>query len=162
MNKAPIYFSATLIAFSSGLSIAHDRSVYLSTTYHQGNEVLDACADGYHFASITELLDIFGMTYNTELGAVGDDSGLGAPLGGEGWVRSAESPEPEVSCSFWTSNDVQQTGSATTLWDITDDGRHNPEWLDFDISCDSSWRVYCVSDPEEGGPKFDIPPGHNK
>ena len=120
------------------------RSIYLTDTYHTGADVANACAEGYHFASITELLGSYSMVYNPTLGTYYENQAFGILQGGEAWVKG----DPRgKDCEGWTSNDPNVSGAVTSLFDLTDDGRHNPEWLDFEATCDTEWRVYCVSDP---------------
>jgi hypothetical protein len=124
--------------------VGQQRSVYLTSTYHSGADVANACAEGYHFASITELLGSYNMVYNPTLGTYYEYQAFGMLQGGEAWVKTARA---ETSCVDWTSSDPNENGAVTSLIDLTDDGLHNPQWYDFEASCDSEWRVYCVSDP---------------
>lgn len=79
MTKS-VSFVLSIVAISLALSAsAQDKSFYITKTNHQGDTVLTACATGYHFASINEIYDFSGMTYNTELGQTNNDSGFGIP-----------------------------------------------------------------------------------
>ena len=51
-----------------------DKYFYLTPDVWMGWEVNEACADGYHFASALELLQVSNYTYNTQLGATRLDS----------------------------------------------------------------------------------------
>jgi len=83
-SQAPLdHAQAKPLAASSGL-----RGYYLTQSTYQGNETLTACASGYHFASLWEILDPSNLKYDTDLGMVRDDSGQGPPSYVEGWVRT--------------------------------------------------------------------------
>ena len=55
------------------------RSFYLTKTTHTGAQALAACAEGYHMASLWEILNPSNLRYDTELGVVVGDSGFGPP-----------------------------------------------------------------------------------
>jgi hypothetical protein len=60
-------------------STAPIRGYYLTKNTITGSKVLTACATGYHFASIWEILNTSDLRYNTTLGRTNTNSGLGAP-----------------------------------------------------------------------------------
>jgi hypothetical protein len=71
------------------------RQYYLTTTSYNGAEPdgsdgngTGVCADGYHFASLWEILDPASLKYNPSLGYVRDDSGQGPPTYLAGWIRT--------------------------------------------------------------------------
>ena len=130
------------------------RSFYLTRTGHDGNEVLMACAVGYHMASMWEIVDPSNLNYNTELGLTQDDSGSGPPSGESalGWVRtggisfSGVGIAGKSNCNNWTTDADGDWGtiawlsdnwlSAPTTWPF----RYYPgEWI-------SAHRVWCVQD----------------
>jgi len=55
------------------------RKYYLTQTFHDGNEVLTACAVGYHMASLWEIQDPTSLRYDNILGFNRADSGSGPP-----------------------------------------------------------------------------------
>jgi hypothetical protein len=128
-----------------------DKFFYLTPDLWMGWQVHEACADGYHFASALELLQVSNYTYNTRLGATGLDSGYGPPTGSFGWLRTGGSwyPSPGVyteNCENWTSMDEADFGLIGNLY------------VDFEIANGTSWSygieqcidgaaVWCVSDP---------------
>lgn len=154
MNK--LTFSAlvlVVLAIYSCSSVAQYRFYYVTETSHKGNEVLAACAEGYHFASITELYNPSGLVYDVkaDLGGLNKfDIGQGMAVGAEAWVRSAFSDDTETSCSVWTSADPTHTGTWAYLdYAKNGDAAFSPwiiQWFGGKQSCDTESRVYCVSD----------------
>src|ERR1700730_18567770 len=78
-------------------STAPIRGYYLTKSTITGSKVLTACASGYHFASIWEILNTSDLHYNTTLGRTNANSGNGAPAvsqrstfadAAEGWIRT--------------------------------------------------------------------------
>jgi hypothetical protein len=90
-------------------STAPARHYYLTKGTINGNQALNACTSGYHFASYTELSDPAALSYNKSLGRSNPDDGAGPPAGGVGWVRSGwvsnsdDSGNFPTNCSLWTS-----------------------------------------------------------
>jgi plastocyanin len=75
------------LASSAGM-----RQYYLTQTFHRGAEADGAGvgADGYHFASLWEIMDPSSLKYDTTLGKTSDDSDQGPPTyQSVGWVRTA-------------------------------------------------------------------------
>ena len=106
--KAAVLISMSLTA---GLACAKDKDgtyFYLTEETHLGDTVIDACARGYHFASIWELLDLFSLTYNYERGYVNMDSGRGPPAEIGGWVRTGTEFAPNCSTAAgpWTDGEM--------------------------------------------------------
>ena len=60
-------------------STAPIRGYYLTKGTITGSKVLTACASGYHFASIWEILNTSDLHYNTTLGRTNANSGNGPP-----------------------------------------------------------------------------------
>ena len=58
---------------------AVERGFYLSLATFQGDQVRLACAPGYHFASLWEIVDTSNLRYNNSLGKTTPDSGAGPP-----------------------------------------------------------------------------------
>ena len=73
-------------------ALAGKRKFYLTTGSPgvAGNQVLTACASGYHTASLWEILDPSNLEYDTKRGVTKDDAGSGPPAGsdGDGWIRT--------------------------------------------------------------------------
>ena len=84
-------------------STAPIRGYYLTKSTITGSKVLTACASGYHFASIWEILNSSDLHYNTTLGRTNVNSGNGAPAissrstfadAAYGWIRTG-APDDE-------------------------------------------------------------------
>jgi hypothetical protein len=90
---------------------APKRQYYLTKETFNGNQALNACKSGYHFASFAEIMDPAVLTYNNTLGRSAADDGAGPPSAalGIGWVRSGYSSNSApgggvpTNCSLWTS-----------------------------------------------------------
>lgn len=134
------------------------RHYYLTKTARNGNQALNACASGYHFASFTEIQDPTVLTYNMTLGRSAGDDGAGPPsdLGGFGWVRTGYAsnsvptgPEVPTNCSLWTSGATNDDGVAG-FFDATLGGGTPTPVVEFanNFACDNSQGynigVWCV------------------
>jgi hypothetical protein len=137
--------TATAQAASTGM-----RQFYLSSTPFDGNEVLGACAAGYHMASFWEIADPSNLKYNTDLGSKLSDSGQGPPAT-QGWVRTGYISGTDVTgranCALWTSDSSGDSGSHAFFhseWD----GAHAElsVWSVGTTICSSERRVWCVED----------------
>ena len=132
------------------------RRFYLSQTAHEGNEVLAACAPGFHMASFYEIFDPSSLTYDTRFGRTAPDSGSGPPtsLDGSGWIRTGRDQPSSgggpgiANCSMWTSAEFEQTGSVVRLepnWAAQPDTGSHP-WRVEAFPCPSTPGVWCVED----------------
>jgi hypothetical protein len=129
------------------------HSFYLTKTTHTGAQALAACAEGYHMASLWEILDPSNLRYDTEHGVVDDDSGFGPPSSTGGWVRTGYRSHPShdigrANCSAWTSASSGDAGSAVGLdpsWDSTFVTPIGP-WAALSLSCNVPIKVWCVQD----------------
>ena len=145
------------LAASAGM-----RQYYLTTTYHNGagadgtdGNGAGVCADGYHFASLWEILDPSNLKYDTDLGMVRDDSGQGPPtfpyFGG--WVRTGYSSNTsstpgQANCDAWTSSDSGDYGTTAYLPNDWTAGQDIHVWEVDTDTCDIAvlFRVWCVAD----------------
>jgi hypothetical protein len=117
------------------------------------------CAEGYHFASLWEILDTSNLRYNTDFGYMRDDSGLGPPSWRPGWVRTGYSSSISDTagmgnCANWSSSLSSDSGTFVRLhynWTITPD---IGVWDVNSGACNEGTviRVWCVAD--EAG--FDV------
>lgn len=137
------------------------REYYLTVNPHDGANALLACAQGFHMASMWEILDPSNLSYNTELGKTAGDTGFGPPVDDSGWVRTGQnsfsgeggSSPGRTNCLAYTSNDPNHFGTAVELpqanWDSLDPKLTSP-WLPFDLECSrSNVRVWCIEDINE-------------
>jgi hypothetical protein len=141
---------------SSVNSIPRDprKKYYLTTTPVDGAHVLNACASGYHVASLWEIFDTSNLAYDTSLGQSSPDSGRGPSSLHSGWVRTgwrqedADSPG-SGNCDVWTSADPAKSGTVVELnnqWDespVNLNPAVNP-WRAFFSPCGNSVPVWCV------------------
>jgi hypothetical protein len=127
------------------------RGYYLTETTHNGNQAITACAPGYHFASLWEILDPSKLKYNTDLGLTRDDSGYGPPTYiTPGWVRtgwfSAADNQPGIgNCKAWSSAESGHYGTFVTLtsdWSGGDEDIH--VWDAGTAACNAPLFVWCV------------------
>jgi hypothetical protein len=141
------------LATSAGL-----RGYYLTQSQYNGAQAdgtdgngAGVCAEGYHFASLWEILDPSNLKYNTDLGMVEDDSGQGPPTMYQGWVRTgynsdSSSTTGEGNCNAWTSSDSGHYGTRARLPPTWTAGQDIHVWQ-VDIStCAIGRRVWCVED----------------
>jgi hypothetical protein len=128
---------------------------YLTKTKYDGSHILHACVKGYHTASLWEILDVSNLQYDTELGAMGEDSGSGPPSGGVGWIRTGwtdtdSSATPGfANCNIWTSNSSDDNGTVVYLnpnWQTAPSRIIDP-WEAGIQPCSEGWFVWCVQDP---------------
>ena len=75
------------------------RAFYLTGTRHTGDEAdgtdgngAGVCANGYHFASMFEILDVSNLRYDVDRGFLQADSGQGPPSNWSGWIRTGFGP----------------------------------------------------------------------
>ena len=124
---------------------------YLTRGTYGGANARFACASGYHFAALWELLDPSELAYDSSLGydyAMGSDSGEGPPAIG-GWIRtgysaSGDAVAGQANCSNWSTT----TGYGTTAilasdWAAAQDMH---VWDVYAASCSGVAGVWCVED----------------
>lgn len=134
------------LALSTGM-----RQYYLTTDNYDGSEALTACADGYHMASLWEILDPSNLKYNTTLGYTRADSGQGPPTDALGWVRTGYVSDTsmtagQANCNTWTSSESGHNGTRAFLpsdWTVVKDIH---VWTVWTFWCDFGFQVWCVED----------------
>jgi hypothetical protein len=143
------------------------RGFYLTDSTHDGAQALDACAPGFHMASIYEIFDPSNLRYATDAEATKDgvvdierneDSGVGPPSSRVGWVRtgnvsSGTASEGSGNCKAWTSLSEVDRGTAIALEPLwaAPTGTGTPSqivtpWDSALNNCNSPGRVWCVED----------------
>ena len=128
-----------------------DRRFYLTKDGFTGAQAINACAKGYHMASLYEIFDVSNLRYNTVLGLTADDSGSGPPTSDFGWIRTGQSSSassmPGVgNCFVWSSDLSTADGTAVQLrfnFDFQSDDVVNP-WTSDAAPCHAAIRVWCV------------------
>ena len=135
----------------SGFQSTEPRKFYLTQTEHIASEALTACAPGYHMASLWEIHDTSNLRYDTQLGFVREDSGLGPPSGRAGWIRTGFGSNPIAAagrgnCLAWASADAQDEGTLAAPeidWTTAPVTAVSP-WLTGTAPCNNDERVWCV------------------
>jgi hypothetical protein len=143
------------LAQSSGM-----RGYYLTQSRYPGADAdgtdgngAGVCAEGYHFASLWEIMDPSNLKYNTDLGFVREDSGQGPPTGGNvsSWVRTGYFGSTEASagagnCNVWTTGSSDYYGTTARLSDNWTAGQDIHVWEVFSPACNARKQVWCVED----------------
>lgn len=126
------------------------REFYLSVAPLAAKSATQACAAGYHFASLWEVADVSKLKYNTELGYKTADSGSGPPTVA-GWIRTggddANSSQiaGTTNCNLWTSSDKSAFGSVAGLATAWESNAGVVSFWDPGVSaCSVQRRVWCV------------------
>jgi hypothetical protein len=145
------------LASSAGL-----RGYYLTQGRYNGADAngtdgngAGVCAEGYHFASLWEILDSSNLKYDTDLGMVRDDSGQGPPtfpyFGG--WVRTGYSSNASTTpgwgnCNAWNSSSGEHSGTTAYLPNDWTAGQDIHVWAVDTATCDIAAliRLWCVAD----------------
>jgi hypothetical protein len=130
---------------------------YLTPDKYDGAGALTACTDGYHMASLWEVVDVSNLTYDTILGVTTADSGDGPPTDDPpeyiGWIRTGEgsntgSVPGQANCAAWTSNGGPDNGTAVRLpTDWSSPASDIGIWDVGYTSCSTTRRVWCVRPP---------------
>ena len=146
--------NSSLEAQVAALANKGPRKFYLTVDRYAGDQVLTACAGGYHMASLYEILDPTDLRYNTELGLRSADSGFGPPTEpwATGWIRTgyfANAGSPGASnCSFWTSgvgsSDHGTIAFLNRVWNSP--ARAVSPWAAEEVGCNTLAHVWCVQD----------------
>ena len=140
---------------SSGL-----RKFYRTATAYTPTLATTACAPGYHFASIWELLDPSNLEYAGELGdAYGGplyDMGEGPVTGAgglpiPGYVRTGYSADVsdvkgQANCNNWTSDDSGDRGTMAGLTHEWGSVESLFVWNILINTCNVRAGVWCVED----------------
>ena len=155
-------------ALAQGVTAKAGR-YYLTNDLFDGARVLNACAEGFHMASLWEIFDTTQLKYDTALGVTRSDSGQGPPSGIEGWIRTGGTsgvlalPEETPNCDAWTVGPPAQLalfGSAVRLTQTwTPFATNDPSfpqfrpvaaeiipWAGAARNCATALRVWCVQD----------------
>ncbi len=125
------------------------RSFYLTAGDFAGDEVLGACAYGYHLASIYELLDPSNLVYDTQLGLTAADSGAGPIADQAGWVRTGTAGGAGWNCDNWSSDSPLDSGLLAWLGLTPEPIRALPmpaPWNTEFVDCAGRAHAWCVSD----------------
>jgi len=114
------------------------RRYYLTTNAVQGSQAANACAPGFHIASVWELLDLGDLRYDTTLGP-GTDQRSGPPSQINGWAYVDAD-----SCLDWTDTSASRLGGLIAL--RTTVSQDTGPWATEAGQCVATFRVWCLED----------------
>jgi len=128
------------------------RQYYLTNTAYPTSEVHTACATGFHFAALYEIVDVSNLRYARYHpdAYFQNDSGLGPPTDSWGWIRTgfsiSSATQPGAgNCDLWTSTSFEDGGTIVRL----QASFYPPEdigWGGAWANCSVSLRVWCIED----------------
>ncbi len=143
------------------------RAFYLTQATFTGDQVTGAgvCADGFHFASMWEIVDVSNLKWDVTRGSFTGDSGEGPIVSWWGWVRTGGGPDTgtttgSANCGAvfaWDSSSASDWGTAVQLPSATLVAWHDPAtrispWSGTTFQCSVALGVWCVEDsPGSGG-----------
>ena len=127
------------------------RKFYITRNPYPANEALTACEEGYHMASMWEILQPSSLKYDTQRGATLADSGLGPPAR-LGWIRTGQVASGSNTvgvgnCQAWTSNTGPDQGTTVDFqvnW--SSPALVISPWNAQTLICSSTAPVWCVED----------------
>jgi len=145
--------AAASTRLASGTLSTGMRRFYLTETQYNGSQAASAivCAEGYHFASLWEILDVSNLEYEQSLGETQDDSAEGPPASIFGWVRTGFSDDTseiagKANCSAWSTTSGNGT-TAALAQDWTDPSSQDIHVWDVEyFGCSIPQHVWCVED----------------
>lgn len=140
---------------------ARPRALYLTREAWNGSQAAGpgVCEEGFHFASIWEVLDVSNLRYDKSRGLFTPDAGGGPLVSWWGWIRTgadvdASTTPGEANCGTtlpWDSALPNDFGSAIYLptaasvpW-TAPPTRISP-WVGMAFTCNSSLSVWCIED----------------
>lgn len=132
------------------------RKYYITSEEFISPQALSICEQGYHFASLWEVLDTSNLAYAHDLGAAykSGDLGGGPPTGMLGWIRTGYESEGDSgipgrdNCNSWSTQDFSYNGSAAKLrsnWTAAA-GNYFHGWEVTALDCSQKQGVWCVED----------------
>lgn len=129
------------------------RRFYVTYSRYYSNEVLTACASGYHTASMWELYDVSNLVYAHDQPNASSwaDSGFGPPSQWNGWIRtgyisSIENTQGKGNCANWSSISASAYGSVIRLSNNWNTPPNIGSWTVTTQSCNYDLYVWCVED----------------
>lgn len=132
-------------------------SYYLTSGSYTGNLADEACAAGYHMATLWEILDTSNLVYDTSLGYqhTPGDGGAGPPTTILGWVRTGSTPSIGATpgsgnCAVWTHGIAGTYGSVIYLpnnWSAP--GSTMGPWVTDFRECNQPQQVWCYRSPAQ-------------
>ncbi|MFC2029832.1 hypothetical protein ACFLWA_03780 [Chloroflexota bacterium] len=151
-TRAPAVATGPQEGQAEASSTTGRRQYYRTWDSYTSTHTIDACAEGYHFASMWELIDPSNLEYNSAMGWTEDDSGRGPPTWRYGWIRTGYNSDGasdilgQVNCDNWTTVDSSKWGTIVSLswqWGIKEELH---VWNVDRNACDIRMPVWCVED----------------
>jgi len=138
---------------ASGTLSTGMRRYYLTKTKYDGSQAASAsvCTEGYHFASLWEILGVSNLEYEQSLGETQNDSAEGPPTSIFGWVRTGFSDDisataGKANCGTWSTTSGNGT-TAALAQDWTDPSSQDIHVWDAEyFQCELTRHVWCVED----------------
>jgi hypothetical protein len=150
-NEVAASGSQAPLASSAGL-----RGYYLTQDMYRGEgaDGSGVCADGYHFASLWEIMEPSNLKYDMALGRTRDDSGQGPPSDWFGWVRTGyngntSATAGQSNCNAWDGGGEGTVARLPNNWTA---GQDIHVWEVDTRSCSSYYLVWCVADDVASSP----------
>lgn len=139
---------------SGSASLARGRSFYVTASDYRANEVLTACAEGYHMASLWEVLEVSNLTYAYDHpdAMTRGDSGVGPVSNWWAWIRTGGQATTintagRANCSAWTIAKDNNYGTLARLNDTwTGQATAISPWQAQTWVCNGIAPVWCVED----------------
>jgi len=134
------------------------REYYLTKDIYDGGNAdgsngngAGICAEGFHFASLWEILEPSKLKYNTTLGLTTADSGQGPPTFWGGWVRTGyngniSNTVGQGNCNAWDSSNNDHWGTWINLPRDWTTGQDIHVWEANIARCSQYSNVWCISD----------------
>jgi len=144
-------FALVLVAEPPSARAQGLKLYYLTASSFAGDVATQACATGYHMASIAELSDLGNHRYvifDPDAYKANGDQGHGPPTNIYGWLRTGETTSATSNCSLWKSTSSGDTGLTAAIT-INIGGAPSVQALVWDLesdSCTATNHVWCVED----------------
>lgn len=146
---ADVHLVADIVGYFTSASTTY----LLTPQAHPGHQVLDACPQGFHVASLAELRDTTHLVYDHDLGYnPSKDMGAGPPFDTGGWLHTGFSSHTtnsagRANCAQWSSNSAAHYGTYVALdssW--SSPAMVSSPYFAATAQCSASLRVWCIED----------------
>ena len=129
------------------------KRYYLTSASVDGSLPKQACASGFHMASLFELHEPALLAYAPALGEVSESgSGVSAPAGIDGWVRTGVPDYSgivagDTNCNGYSTALAGDKGTTIRLLNSwSQPAIYSAPWQPFAIDCSAAKKVWCVED----------------
>lgn len=157
LTGAPTQINATEIGGNTcddaRCSALPKRRFYMTKASYVAGDALNACDEGYHMATLHEIIDPSAVGYDWIRGRNQLDAGLGPPTGNGAWIRTGypisftNRTDGISNCALWTSSADTDWGSVAAIEpDWNDTSAQISPWVAGTRQCDTGFPVWCVQD----------------